>query len=239
VSVAAQYDYPVAEAIVRRTRRVGADLVLAQCHAGRRTLPSLLRVTDWELVRLCPVPLLLIRNSRPYGKGQVVLAAVDPTHAFEKPAGLDQRILQAATTMQGALKGELHAVHAYVPVPADALSTQAIATSAQTRKRAKDQASVGFYEALRGYDVPQSRQHLTGGPAVDVIADVARRTRSALVVMGAVSRSGLERIFIGSTAERLIDRLPCDVLIIKPAKFKTTVSRARRAPRRIGSTPII
>ncbi len=36
-----------------------------------------------------------------------------------------------------------------------------------------------------------------------------------LVVMGAVSRSGIQRLFIGSTAEEVLDRLPCDVLIVK------------------------
>ena len=37
-----------------------------------------------------------------------------------------------------------------------------------------------------------------------------------LVVMGAVSRSGLKRLALGSTAERVLDFLPCDVLVVKP-----------------------
>jgi universal stress protein E len=43
--------------------------------------------------------------------------------------------------------------------------------------------------------------------------------------MGAVSRSGLKRLFVGSTAERMIDHLGCDVLVLKPAGFKSPVSR--------------
>ena len=39
------------------------------------------------------------------------------------------------------------------------------------------------------------------------------------VVMGAVSRTRLQEIFIGSTAERVLDRLPCDVLVVKPGDF--------------------
>ena len=34
--------------------------------------------------------------------------------------------------------------------------------------------------------------------------------------MGAVSRAGLKRIFIGSTAEHVLDSLHCDVLVVKP-----------------------
>jgi universal stress protein E len=33
--------------------------------------------------------------------------------------------------------------------------------------------------------------------------------------MGAVSRSRLRELFVGSTAERILDHLPCDVLVIR------------------------
>jgi universal stress protein E len=44
-------------------------------------------------------------------------------------------------------------------------------------------------------------------------------------VTGAVSRSGWRRLLIGSTAERLLDRLDCDLLIINPRDFRTRVPR--------------
>jgi universal stress protein E len=37
--------------------------------------------------------------------------------------------------------------------------------------------------------------------------------------MGAISRSRLRELFIGSTAERILDRLHCDVLVVKPGDF--------------------
>jgi universal stress protein E len=37
--------------------------------------------------------------------------------------------------------------------------------------------------------------------------------------MGAIARRGLSRLFIGSTAERVLDKLPCDLVIVKPAGF--------------------
>jgi universal stress protein E len=48
--------------------------------------------------------------------------------------------------------------------------------------------------------------------------------------MGAVSRSGLRKLFLGSTAEQLLDRLPCDVLVVKPAGFRTPVAYRPQAP---------
>jgi universal stress protein E len=46
--------------------------------------------------------------------------------------------------------------------------------------------------------------------------------------MGAVSRSGLKRLLNGSTAERVIDEVSCDVLIVKPDSFRATVPRRAR-----------
>jgi universal stress protein E len=40
-----------------------------------------------------------------------------------------------------------------------------------------------------------------------------------VMVMGALSRRGLKRAFIGSTAEDVLEHLPCDALIVKPPDF--------------------
>jgi universal stress protein E len=42
--------------------------------------------------------------------------------------------------------------------------------------------------------------------------------------MGAVSRSGLKRLFLGNTAEEVLDKLSCDVLIVKPPGFAPTLA---------------
>jgi hypothetical protein len=41
-----------------------------------------------------------------------------------------------------------------------------------------------------------------------------------MVVMGAISRSAIGRFLLGSTAEWVLDALPCDVLIVKPARMR-------------------
>jgi hypothetical protein len=62
--------------------------------------------------------------------------------------------------------------------------------------------------------------------------------------MGAVSRSAIKRFFIGNAAERALDRLSCDVLVVKPRSFRSFVgvraaatARARRVPRVLARRP--
>ena len=63
--------------------------------------------------------------------------------------------------------------------------------------------------------------------AGQVVTAMARRWKADLLVMGAVSRSGLRRVFIGNTAERVLDAVEGDVLVVKPPSFKCPVSRMR------------
>jgi len=212
VSVAAEWDYPAYEAIVRRALATGADLIVAECHAGRRLAAGLLRLADWELLRLSPVPVLLVKRTRPFHR-PTLLMALDPSHAFAKPARLDQEIIQAGSAVAAALRGKLHAVHACASSAAAAA------------------AAAGLEGALRSAGVAAARRHVAAGDPTVVVRDTARRVGADVVVAGAVSRSGLKGVFIGNTAERLLDALPCDLLIVKPADFPIALPRAARGAR--------
>jgi len=73
----------------------------------------------------------------------------------------------------------------------------------------------GFYEVLTRYGIAKGKAHLVcGDPAIE-LPRLARSIRAGLVVMGAISRSGFKRIFIGNTAEHTLDGLQCDLLVVK------------------------
>jgi universal stress protein E len=232
VRTSAAWDYPIHEAIMRRAQVIEADLIVAERHATRHVAPWLLRFTDWELLRLSAIPVLLVKNARPYRR-PVILAAVDPAHAFAKPSGLDEQIMRLARAMKAALHGQLHAVHAFAPLAVSYLGTRQDAAGAfeQVEKHARAEAAAGFRRMLRGTRIPPARRHLVPSHAIDAIRAVARAIDSAIVVMGAVSRSGLKRAFIGNTAERILDQLTCDVLVVKAPRFISRVDRVGRGPR--------
>ena len=78
-------------------------------------------------------------------------------------------------------------------------------------------------QLLDAYPVPDSAVHLQQGVAAEALLALSRNLPADIVIMGAISRSGLKKIFIGNTAERVLDRLPCDLLIVKPAGFVVPV----------------
>jgi universal stress protein E len=240
VSVCAEWDFPAYEAIVRRAIRIKADLIVSAAHVGRHRLPSLMRLTDWELVRLSPYPVLIVKNPHPY-RHPAVLTAVDPTHAFSKPLQLDKCILHMGRTLSEGLKGTLHAVHAYARVPGGSLPSVGITPALIDRiaRRAERVARVNLDQALRSTRIARSRRHLIARDPVNAIVEAATKSRSAIVVMGAVSRSGIKRLLIGNTAERILDDLSCDILVVKPPKFRVRVPRATRGPHWLASQPTV
>ncbi|MGH8285850.1 MAG: universal stress protein [Steroidobacteraceae bacterium] len=240
VTTRAEWDFPAADAIVRRATATRADLIVAGRHAGKHTIAWLLGLTDWELLRTSPVPVLLVKSTQLYRR-PAVLAAIDPAHAFAKPSKLDSEILRIGAEITRATRGSLHALHSYLPNPfvAPALAeTTSAGFAVQLRKDAEKTARARFDKALASTDIPSSRRHLLDSHPVDAIPSAARRTRSAIVVMGAISRSGLKRLFIGNTAERVLDRLTCDVLVVKPKKFASRVSHARRGVHWVAAAPL-
>lgn len=235
VGVHADWDYPAHEAIVRHARNRKCGLIIAECHQGRRLAPWLLHLTDWELLRTSPVPVLLVRSGATW-QDLNVLAAIDPTHRFAKPAKLDARILSIASELASALKGTLHVMHSYVPVPAGVVPMAGANAEAirQIAQGSEARAKSAFEQAVSAYEIPQRRLHLVQGAPVDAIPEITRKLQCSLVVMGAVSRSGMKRVFIGNTAEQLLGSLLCDVLVVKPQEFKSTVPRRRRGVHFVG-----
>jgi universal stress protein E len=75
VDVAAEWDFPAYEAVIRRAGRINADLIVAERHATRHLLPWLLRFNDWELLRRSSLPVLLVKSARAW-KRPAVLAAI-------------------------------------------------------------------------------------------------------------------------------------------------------------------
>ena len=63
----------------------------------------------------------------------------------------------------------------------------------------------------------------TGNPA-DLLPKITGDIGVDLVIMGSIARSRLENAIVGSTAEKVLDRLGCDVLVLKPKGFISPVT---------------
>ncbi len=212
VGVDAVWDHPFDLAIVKKAAAHDYWLVAKDTHHHNLLQRTLLTNVDWHLIRDCPAPLLLVKD-RTLATEPNVLAAVDPVNEHDKPAALDDRIFGFAQDLARVLRGHLHLVHSYATPMGAELPPDIVKVIAQEHRAAMAQF-------LDTHPVLGGRSHLYEGLAHECLQKAAEEHAADFVVMGAVARRGLKRLFIGSTAERVLDRLPCDLVIIKPLEFE-------------------
>ncbi len=215
VEVKTVWGHPAYEVAIREARQMQADLVIAHVRQHSAISRILLAHNDWQLVRCCPVPLLLVKEDA-WQHDPVVLAAVDPKHARHKPSGLDHRVLAITEDLAKLTQGTPWAVHAYshLTIPQDLL----------VEERADHEQA--FKALMADFSIDEAHQVLSEEAAEFAIQATQKEIGADIVVMGGVSRSLLSDVFIGNTTERVLDFLECDVLIVKPEDFVSPVSDA-------------
>jgi universal stress protein E len=224
---AVHWDYPIYEAIVRHVLEIKPDLLVTDSHRYGRLARLVLANTDWELIRSCPCPLWFVRSPKLPARPRV-LVAVDPRHSHEKPARLDDRLLGAADLLVDQLDAQVRAVHAYEApmsaLPGMLMEPIRLPISPQHTRDFIEKTTQSVHKLCGRHGVDEAHCLVREGATRDVIVAAARE--ADVLVMGAVSRSMLARPVIGSTAESVIDHVSCDLLIFKPAGFKSPVKRS-------------
>jgi universal stress protein E len=229
VTTAVRCDYPVQDALVREALDCHARMLIAESHGHGRVARLLLSNIDWELIRNCPCPLWLSKSER-FDRRAPVIAAVDPMHAHAKPAMLDDIIVAHAVEVAGDAPGKVIPCHAYDFPEAAIIDTPEaywFAMSEEDQLTYKKNLEGAFDRLLKKRAIPSENTDIVRGDPAFQLPRLVKKHGAAVVVMGAVSRRGLKRVFIGNTAERVIDRLGCDVLIVKPRGFKSPVERQK------------
>lgn len=212
--------------IVRQARKGRHDLVAKVAGGDSRIEGVLFGNLDMNLLRKCPTPVLILKGHKK-PKSKHVLAAVELVHDVPARAELDRRVVELAAMLARRNDGELDLLHAWFLHFEKALRINENDTPFRTvdvmlndlrkAQKAKLQALAGDYGDL------QPALHLIKGKPQEVIPRFVRNHRVQLVVMGTVGRTGVAGLFIGNTAERILQQLDCSVLAIKPEGFVSPI----------------
>jgi universal stress protein E len=227
VKTTAVWDHPLFEGIIRHAIATGADVVVKDTHHHTAVTRALLTNTDWNLIRACPMPLWLVKPHE-IDDTPVFIAAIDPMNQNDKPAALDDEILQLGKTISDKVGGDVHAFHAYDPriAVATATANAYIPVSLpfdEIEQQMHEDHQKRFKEITEFHGVEDGKTHLVAGLTHEELPAIAEQLKADVVIMGAVARNRWKRLFIGATAERTLEHLPCDLLIVKPDWFQTPV----------------
>ena len=194
-------------------RREGLDLVVMGTHGWRGLKHLLLGSVAEEVVHRAPCPVLTVRQPpdasaepRPI---QRILVGVD----FSAPAAPLIRTARALAAGYGAF---LDVVHVVKPLPvavtfATTLSLHDLAPDLMPATRTRLEQR---FEEAGGPDVPVAFHVVEGDPARRLV-HMAEALSADLIVVAPRDVGGVERMLLGSVAERVVRTAACPVLVAK------------------------
>jgi universal stress protein E len=193
------------------------DLVIKDIHLEPMLKRVFLTPVDWHLLRDCPAPLLLV-NPEARSLPTRIVAGIEPVLREHVDGHLNDRILGAARDLAQRAGARLEVAYSFqVPTPL-AIAEPGPFTTAMNE--AYEQLRVlhtkHFEDFAAQKEVPAGSRHVFYGPPWITLTDYANDARGDLLVVGTIQRTGLDRLVIGSAAERILGESRCDLLAIKP-----------------------
>jgi nucleotide-binding universal stress UspA family protein len=184
--------------------------------------------TAMHLMRKCPCPVWVVKKGENERYDRII-AAVDPDPSDEQRNQLNFKIMDLATSLAKLEQSELLVVHAW-SLYGETILRGGVGRMDREKidklvREAEAEHEEGLNNLLEKYDLQglNHQVHLIKGTAGIVIPDVAEKERADLIVMGTLSRSGVAGFLIGNTAEKILQKVDCSVLALKPDGFATPV----------------
>ena len=222
--------------IIRKVLRDGHDLVMKGAADADGQGSPFFASMDMHLLRKCPCPVWVMKRT-PRQQYGLVLAAVDPDPEDVQRDALNRMTMDLATSLSRADGSELHVVNAWQLDEEKTLRHSNFARLPEEEvdllveaKRRESERNLSALLSHYPEDRAACQVHLLKGAARNVIPDFARKRRADLIVMGTVGRVGIRGLFIGNTAEAILNQVECSVLAVKPPGFQTPVGLAAEEP---------
>ena len=208
------------EDIIKSARDYKADFVFKSVRQHAPLKRMFYTSTDWNLIRMCPTALLLVRDQGTV-RGKPVIASVNIDDEDPEHQELNRIVLAQANALAEVLGAKVHLIYAYGPAVvmgdgADPMAYQIAKDKHDAElKKAKALASVN--------NVLASNTKLREGTPATIVTEYGEEISAGIIVLGTVARNGASGLFIGNTAESMLEKTHRDMFVIKLESFVSPV----------------
>lgn len=178
-------------AIAPAAERCGAGLIVKASFRHSALQRRLLQTSDWTLLRAARCPVLLVKDESKTPVATVLAAlnisADDPAHRQ-----LTDRIVGSARYIAEVTGATLHGANAY-------------------------KGSLGFVhppELAAKLGIERQCAHVADTSPEALLQTIEKGLPNPLIVVGSIARSGVSGLVVGNTAERILDSVSSNVLVI-------------------------
>jgi universal stress protein E len=202
--------------ISKYVRSFNIDMVIKDVHRESALKRVFFTPLDWQLLRECEVPVHLVTDTR-NPLPRKILATIDVTRDDDRVSELNERIIQNAMGVASQCHAALHVLSIYdwssVYGPDVVVGKEPVLISPSYDKYKQ------IFEAVaKKHGMDHDHRHFIVGTPVKTIAEYAHTNNYDIIVMGTVGHRTFNKL-LGSTAENILYRPPCSIMVIKPAEL--------------------
>ncbi len=200
--------------LIQEVLRHQHDLVIIGTRHEGRVDRILFGSTAMKLLRKCPCPVWVTKPSHGLPMSSVLVA-----HDLD---AVGRHALDLGIGLAIAFDLQLHIIHAIEQLPVGDPTGFGITPPGAEAMHAE--AHERIFVELAGADLQREPEiRVMSGFAEPAIADMIQEKSIDLLIMGTLGRAGIRGVITGNTAERLLPRLQCSMLAIKPDGFECPV----------------
>lgn len=177
--------------LAEAVRAADADLLIKAASTRTPLRRRLMKTSDWLVLREARCPVLFAKRADGAAIDKV-LAAVNISATDAAHMHLTDVVLAAGREAAEQLGAQLNVVNAYT-------DSKNFIHPPDLAKRA---------------GVDRQQAHVGDADPEDLIANVCQKIAAGVVIIGSVGRKGLAAAVVGNTAERILDTVAADILVI-------------------------
>ena len=200
--------------LIQEVLRHQHDLVIIGTRHEGRVDRILFGSTAIKLLRKCPCPVWVTKPSHGVPMSSVLVA-----HDLD---AVGRHALDLGIGLAIAFDLRLHIIHAIEQLPVGDPTGFGMTPPGAEAMHAE--AHEQIFVELAGADLQREPEiRVMSGFAEPAINDMIQEKSIDLLIMGTLGRAGIRGVITGNTAERLLPRLQCSMLAIKPDGFECPV----------------
>ena len=205
------------QGLINHIHEENYDLVVKTAHTHPKLSKLIMKPMDWHLMREVSEPILLVKEGVKNRKKNIMGAIKIQTNGDHHD--LNHKILDVIQQLSQMGSDVTHLVNVFPWPIVNVSQFKHLFDDSDYFHRAQKSHKKAMDEYLEQYDFEEDNIHVIEGlDPEEIIPDITIVTKVDLLVMGSVGRDGFSAAMIGNTAEKILDELDCDVLVLKPDK---------------------
>lgn len=201
--------------LTHAVQQEGYGLVLAGTRGHSPWEQFFVGSTARRLVRNCPSSVWIVKDEH-RGLPKVVLATTDFSDSSLKAVREGLRVAQLA-------QSDFHLLHVIEELDEELIKRSPHGSPMRNDINDYSRQRLESFVRLLETDPGRVHLHLSLGTAWQEITRTARHLNADLVVIGTQGRTGVSRLLIGNTAEKVLETCDSSLLTVKPDGFLSPV----------------